>query len=1095
MKNSLLTRIVLLLCFMGGALVTKAAPDPNFHIYICWGQSNMEGNATVPDSEKTGVSDRFQLLYSADDCNQCSRKNGQWCTATPPLARCFHWNNGGFGPVDYFGRTLVEKLDPNIRVGVIVVACGGADIQLFEKDKYQSYLTSCADWLKGYANSYGGNPYGRIIDMAKIAQKEGVIKGILVHQGETNTGQSNWPSRLNGVYRNMLSDLGLNASEVPLLVGEVRYTGPCSGHNNVVRNVPNTIPTAHVISASGCEAANDEYHFTAGGYKLLGKRYAEKMLELLGDNPVQQSDLALSVAVTKEDEPGEVSISVQIENPAINKVEIYADNKVISTEETFTWSSVGKGSHSIWAVGYDGSNKEYSTSKTTINILEEQKPFNGTPFKIPGRVEAEEFDFGGEGNAYHDEDEENRNGGDRNEGVDMSNTAVGYTQKGEWLEYTVEVVEEGDYVVESRVASGADASAFTLYMDNKFIIPGADGTPGGFVNVPNTGDWETFRTVKTKLNKLAKGTHVLKLEITGDWVDIDYLDFKLASEADGEPDTPVTPTVEEKVTGKTGGTDYKVNNRRVYVYAPSNIKSNRPLVISLHGMNQDIDYQKKQAQWELVADTANFTVAYPQSDGTTWDISGMKDLNHIKDIINKMAEDYKVDLTRVYLSGFSMGGMTCYHAMNNMPDVFAAFAPVSGYLFGGTPNASTRPVPIFHTHGTSDDVVHFEPYQNQEGIEAVISKWKDHNKCTEKTTTTVNGATRTAYSGGDCEADVVLNAIPGKGHWHSNDAYHTTREIWKFISQYTTDCGKTKPTLVVKAVVNRDTEPGEVLFSFEILSDDVELKSLHIDGKTISLSSASESTTAGSLAAGVYTVWIDGVDRLTGNVSTSPKVTFKIFEPQTPYNGTPARIPGKIEAEEFDFGGEGNAYHDLDEQNRNGGDREEGVDMSNTAVGYVQKDEWIEYTVDVETSGIYEVEASMACESGGGAFSLYLDNVNIVPDGASITAPNTGSWDVFASVKKTLNKITKGTHILKLEVTSDWFDLDYLNFKLVKPEETGVDDLKAVACIPDGDYRVYDAMGRFICTAAIQNSYSRKLGAGFYLLRNSDGITYPLLVK
>ena len=436
----------------------------------------------------------------------------------------------GFGPIDYFGRTMVENLDPAIRVGVIVVGVGGADIQLFEKNNYQSYLISAADWLQNYAKEYGSNPYGRIIEMGKIAKEVGVIKGILVHQGETNSGQSNWPNRLKGVYENMLNDLGLKASEVPLLVGEVRYTGPCSGHNNVIRNVPNVISTAHVISAQDCEAAGDQYHFSVNGYKLLGKRYAEKMLELLGDNPVQQVDLSVAAAVTVESEPGKVEISISKENDAINRVDIYADGETIASDQmSYVWEEVEQGDHTIWAVGYDSQNKEYTSSKIKINIMKPQTPFNGTPAKIPGRIEAEEFDYGGEGNAYHDMDEENRNKGDRNEGVDMNNTAIGYTQTGEWIAYTVEVEKDGDYVVESRVASGSNGAAFTLYMDNTFIIPGDDGTPGGFVNVPNTGDWETFTTVETKLNKLSKGVHVLKLEITGDWVDLDYMDFKLVN--------------------------------------------------------------------------------------------------------------------------------------------------------------------------------------------------------------------------------------------------------------------------------------------------------------------------------------------------------------------------------------------------------------------------------------------------------------------------------------------------------------------------------------------------------------------------------------
>ena len=108
MKNKQIIRIALcMLCYLGATFFMKADPDPNFHIYLCFGQSNMEGNASVPNSEKEGVDERFQMLYTADDCSRGDRKKGQWYTAIPPLARCFHDNNIGFGPVDYFGRTLV----------------------------------------------------------------------------------------------------------------------------------------------------------------------------------------------------------------------------------------------------------------------------------------------------------------------------------------------------------------------------------------------------------------------------------------------------------------------------------------------------------------------------------------------------------------------------------------------------------------------------------------------------------------------------------------------------------------------------------------------------------------------------------------------------------------------------------------------------------------------------------------------------------------------------------------------------------------------------------------------------------------------------
>ncbi|MCQ2234633.1 MAG: carbohydrate-binding protein [Paludibacteraceae bacterium] len=1050
MKNAnkkLLGMLIALLSFTTGAF---ADPDPNFHIYLCFGQSNMEGNATVPASEKTGVDERFQMIYTANNCSNGDRKLGQWYTATPPLARCFHWNNAGFGPVDYFGRTLVEKLDKQIKVGVVVVACGGADIQLFEKDRYKDYLSTCADWLKGYANDYGGNPYGRLVEMGKQAQQKGVIKGILVHQGETNNGQSDWPKRLNGVYTNLLNDLGLKASEVPLLVGEVRYTGPCRGHNNVIRNVPNVIPTAHVVSAEGCEAANDDFHFTVDGYKLLGKRYAEKMLELLGDNPVQQAGLTLSSIVNAESEPGEVQLAVNCENENIKKIEIYADGKMISsgnasttTPLAYTWKNVERGKHSVWAVGYDANNKEYSTSKQEVVIFMPQTPFNGKPFAIPGKIEAEEFDLGGEGNAYHDSDEQNRNGGDRNEGVDMSNTAVGYTQVGEWLEYTVDVAEDGDYIVESRVASGSDGSAFTLYMDNNFIIPGADGTPGGFVKVPNTGDWSEYTTVKTKLNKLTKGTHVLKLEITGDWVDIDYLNFKLASDDKGG-DIDI-PAEQEVLTNITTGTyvDFKVNNRGVTMYAPKGIHANRPLLISCHGMNQDAKYQREQTRWDQVADTADFIVVFPWANGSTWDIGGKTDTDFLVAIINYMVKTYKVDATRVYMSGFSMGGMLTYHCMNMIPDYFAAFAPVSGYQFGGNPSASTRAIPIFHTHGTSDDVVHFEPYQNQEGIEAVINKWQKHNKCAGKTTSKVNNcATRTAYTDGECDADVVLNAIPNKGHWHSNDeaCFHTSREIWRFVSQYTTACGK-QAGLSVSATATEDVAPGVVKVTVSTRGEISDIK-IYADKKQIGTGT---SCTWTDVESGKHSIYAEGTNA-NGEKVQSGEAIVSINVPQGPFNGVATKLPGTIEAEEFDLGGEGYAYHDNDPENRNGKTREEGVDMSATAVGYCEKGEWMEYTINITAAGEYDIAVYMGGDNGTGAVQLYLDDEKL---GDEFVSNNTGDYSIFEPVSQKVSIKATGEHVLKMEITSSWVDIDKIVFS---SKASGIDNIAADTDIVKTEY-------------------------------------------
>ena len=263
---------------------TWAAPDPNFHIYLAFGQSNMQGAGNIENQDKV-VDKRFKMMATAAGCN--NRRVGEWYDAIPPLAHC----GGALGPVDYFGRTLTKNLPEEITVGVAVVAVAGCGIELFEKDKYQSY--NMPDWMKGIVNSYGGNPYGRLVDVGKKAQQYGVIKGILLHQGESNTGDQRWPSSVKGIYDNLMKDLGLNPKEVPLLAGEVvsgGVGGVCASHNGVIAKLPQVIPNAHVISSQGLGQQGDGLHFTSAAYRTFGQRYAETMLKLLGDVKVEDGN-------------------------------------------------------------------------------------------------------------------------------------------------------------------------------------------------------------------------------------------------------------------------------------------------------------------------------------------------------------------------------------------------------------------------------------------------------------------------------------------------------------------------------------------------------------------------------------------------------------------------------------------------------------------------------------------------------------------------------------------------------------------------------------------------------------------------------------
>lgn len=259
--------------------ISISIPDPNFHIYLAFGQSNMEGAGAIEEQDLT-CPERFKMMAAVNFLSH-NRTKGNWYTATPPLCR----DNTGLTPCDYFGREMVSRLPEEISVGIINVAIGGCSIDLFFEELAPTYLSQQPDWMVNICKEYDDNPYRTLVTLAKKAQLDGVIKGILMHQGETNTGDINWPKNVKTVYDRILEELNLKAEDVPLLVGELvdeEMGGCCSYHNNIIDNIQETIPTAYVVKSDGLEHKGDTAHFSSQSYRDFGKRYAEKMLEILG---------------------------------------------------------------------------------------------------------------------------------------------------------------------------------------------------------------------------------------------------------------------------------------------------------------------------------------------------------------------------------------------------------------------------------------------------------------------------------------------------------------------------------------------------------------------------------------------------------------------------------------------------------------------------------------------------------------------------------------------------------------------------------------------------------------------------------------------
>ena len=452
----------------------NAAPNPNFHIYIAYGQSNMAGNGDIVPAEDQATDPKnFIMLASyTANANQRSGKTtqsikwGEWYPAIPPM---FHATEN-LSPADYFGRAMVDSL-PGVTVGIIPVAIGAVAIKAFDKDQYKAYFNSAESYIQNWARDYDSNPYQRIVDLGKKAKEVGVIKGFIFHQGETDGSGAEWRNNVYKTYKDFVDALELDENEVPFVAGELLQEGNncCGDKNSGIAELKNKFKKFGLASSKGLQGnGRDPYHFGRAGVIELGKRYCSEMLKLI-DKTLDPNAPAVNLAdPTKSTVPDEPP--------------------------------------------------------------EEYGPYGDAPASIPGTIEAENYNKGGAGKAYMDLSEGNEGGKFRKDNVDLyqpnMGISVGHCQKTEWLKYTVKVEADGDYEISAKVAGENGTGSFVLYMDDKRI--------GDEIKNEGKGK-DTYSVVSGGKATLKAGEHELKLEITNDWIDIDYVEFKTAKDtiADG----------------------------------------------------------------------------------------------------------------------------------------------------------------------------------------------------------------------------------------------------------------------------------------------------------------------------------------------------------------------------------------------------------------------------------------------------------------------------------------------------------------------------------------------------------------------------------
>ena len=192
------------------------------------------------------------------------------------------------------------------------------------------------------------------------------------------------------------------------------------------------------------------------------------------------------------------------------------------------------------AAGLQGEFKNISGRINSIPLPDFSNIVTQASFKsvlsISGVIQAEDYDVGGQSVSFYDKDFVNEGNVYREDGVDVvgfgcsdsamtqdcKGYAIGYTQAGEWLEYTVNVIVASKYKFRANVATGLEGGSFRLFLDGKAI--------SDTVAVPQGEDWNTYGFVDGETVELAKGDHILKIQFTGSYVNMDWIKFALTDD-------------------------------------------------------------------------------------------------------------------------------------------------------------------------------------------------------------------------------------------------------------------------------------------------------------------------------------------------------------------------------------------------------------------------------------------------------------------------------------------------------------------------------------------------------------------------------------
>ncbi|GAL84005.1 carbohydrate binding family 6 [Sporocytophaga myxococcoides] len=700
----------------------------------------------------------------------------------------------------------------------------------------------------------------------------------------------------------------------------------------------------------------------------------------------------------------------------ITKVEYYNGSEKIGQEllepYSLLWNNAPVGTHSITVKAIDNSGLFTISDPITIVVNERnalKEPYHGTPAEIPGRIEAEDFDKGGLNLAYYDDTPDNKGGQYRKEEyVDIEKCAeggydIGFMDIGEWLDYTVEVKETGTYELGVRVGSPNTGKVLHIEMDGVDI--------SGPVTVPNTGDWQKYVTVKIPNIELTAGIQTMKIVMDSAEFNLNYVEFKKISVPNPTVSTPYhgSPAI---IPGKIEAEDYDLGGLNVAYYDDTQD-------------NKGGAYRDDFVDIEKCAEGG-------------YDIGFM-------DIGEWLNYTVQVDSSGTYELGLRVGSPNTGKVLHIEMDGVDISGPVTVPNTGDWQKYATVKIPnIQLTAGVKIMKI------------AMDSAEFNLNYVEFKKVSAPNPTVSTPYHGspaiipGRIEAeDYDLGGLnvayyddtqDNKGGAYRDDFVDIEKcaedgydigfmDIGEWLN-YTVQVDSTGTYELGVRVGSPNT--GKVLH--------IEMDGLDISGPVTVPNTGDWQKYATvkipniQLTAGVKIMKIvmDSAE-FNLNYVEFKKVSAPNPTVSTPYHGSPAIIPGRIEAEDYDLGGLDIAYYDDTQDNKGGEYRADFVDIEKCAeggydIGFMDIGEWLNYTVQVDSTGTYELGVRVGSPNTGKVLHIEMDGLDI---SGPVTIPNTGDWQKYETVIIPNIQLTAGVKIMKIVMDSAEFNLNYVEFKRV----------------------------------------------------------------